>query len=316
MQQEFDIGEGVRLNAKQAIQTVLVVGAGWVGRQIAACLAQSGIEVSLYDVSRNVLEDAMAWLRSPQSDATNAALFDMAPATPARQSDNLELPTWISRVTLVQNDALPSQVDLVIECVPEQVSVKKRTLRGLSKRYLPPTIIASNSSYFVPSMLAKFVDQPERFAHCHFHVPVLRRSVVDIVGTDQTRPEVLDRLHELIDRTGHRPIKLANEHPGYIFNWLLQSVLRSALELRAGGVASYEEIDQSWIAVTGMPLGPFGIMDQIGLDVVEHTLHNAKWAPQQSLAIDNLLAVLKPHLDAGNFGKKSGRGFYDYDQQP
>lgn len=285
-----------------AIERVLIVGAGWVGRQIALCLAQTGIAVCLIDRQRQVGEDALAWMRdqepSPEAAAVSLSRISLGDSLQevGRRVSQGELPPF----------------DLAIESVPEQISLKKRVLRELSSEMSADTIIASNSSYFTPSQLADFVTTPARFAHLHFHVPVLVRSVVDVVGCAQTQPQVIDRLCEMVASTGHHPLRLRHEHPGYIFNWLLQSVLRSALELAALDVADIEEIDRSWKAVTGMPLGPFGIMDRIGLDVIEQVLSNARWSDRAEVPVDQLLAILRKHTAAGALGVKSQKGFYDY----
>lgn len=283
-----------------AIEHVLILGAGWVGRQTAARLARFGLSVWLVDRNEQVCSAAVEWMRQ---------LPEFTPD-----------PAWVERVRIASGmrelHASGVPVDLVIESVPEQVSLKKRVLRELSEIFPAPTIIVSNSSYFVPSMLSGFVSQPQRFAHLHFHVPVLKDSVVDIVGCAETDPQVIESLRLFTLRIGQEPLLLRREHPGYIFNWLLQSVLRSALELASLDVADPVDIDKSWIAVTGMPVGPFGIMDRIGLDVIEQVLSNARWADASTteVPIEQLLKLLAEHTAAGELGVKTKRGFYDYSQ--
>ncbi len=284
----------------QRIERVLVVGAGWVGRQIAARLAQHGVKVWIFDRYPAVSEQAMAWMRSIARDTIES-------------SSSFVTADWMQNLQVAKKVSEP-KVDLVIESVPEQVSLKKRVLIEISECHPAPTLITSNSSYFIPSMLSRFVVSPERFAHFHFHVPVQHESVADIVGCEVTEPAVLDQLAELSERIGQPPLRLKREHPGYVFNWLLQSLLRASLELVAKGVVDATEVDRSWKAVTNMPLGPFGIMDRIGLDVIEQVLSNARWADADTTSLDRLIEVLQGPLNQGHLGYKTQQGFYDYRQ--
>lgn len=286
------------LSKSISLQRVLIVGAGWVGRQIAARMAQHGVDVWLFDRNRAVCEQAMDWMRSILCDPIESS-------SPSVTAD------WLPKLQIADQLFIPD-MDLVIESVPEQISLKKRVLSEISSRYPVPTIITSNSSYFTPTMLCRFVVSPERFAHFHFHVPVQHESVADIVGCDSTESRVIDQLCELSQRIGQAPLRLRHEQPGYVFNWLLQSLLRASLELVAKDVTDPAEIDRSWKAVTNMPLGPFGMMDRIGLDVIEQVLSNARWADADDVSLDRLIEVLQGPLSQGNLGLKTGKGFYDY----
>jgi len=294
------------------IERVLIVGAGWVGRQVAARLARYGLLVWLVDRQSQVGESALRWIKQQAVSDQSTPL-----QTVPQETQPVHTGCWAERVQVSTSLLAVREsvaIDLIIESVPEQLSLKKRVLREVSALFPPPTLIVSNSSYFVPSLLSGFVSHPSRFAHWHFHVPVLRDSVVDIVGGPETAPEVLECLQKLTERIGQTPLRLRREHPGYIFNWLLQSVLRSALELAALDVADPSDIDKSWTAVTGMPLGPFAMMDRIGLDVIEQVLSNARWGEPPEVAVEQLLALLAKHTTRGELGEKSGVGFYVYGQ--
>ncbi len=282
--------------APNCIHRVLIVGSGWVGRQVAAKLASHGVLVGLTDKDASAIADAAAWIEQNNK----CWLENVTQLPPLSELTRQQLDHW--------------HPDLAIESVPEQLSLKKRVLRTISQLVAEDCIIASNASYFVPSVTCQFVDGPERFAHFHFHVPVLRDSVVDIVGCSRTRPHVLEQLAELSRRIGQYPILLRHEHPGYVYNWLLQSVLKAALELVAQDVVDFAEVDRAWMKVTGMPKGPFGIMDHIGLDVIEQVLSNARWAQPPEVHDSQLLAVLRSLTEKGKLGTKSGAGFYDYEQ--
>lgn len=277
----------------------MIVGSGWVGRQIAARIAMHGMHAYLVDRSLALCNEALRWVH---------ALGD-----PASQEGHDLAARVHSLGTLKESLAAPPQVQLIIECAPEQVSIKRRILSEVSEQFASDVIIASNSSYFVPSMLAQYVHLPNRFANLHFHVPVLHDSICDIVGCEQTEDSVTLRLRDFVLRLGLEPLVLRHEHPGYVFNWLLQSVLKAALELVAQDVVDPEDVDKAWTTITGMQQGPFGIMDKIGLDVIEQVLSNSRWVNSQPVSIENLLQVIKPLTSSGKLGVKSLQGFYSYE---
>lgn len=289
------------------VRSVFIVGSGWVGRQIAAKLVVSGLNVGLLDRDAATLEQAKSWIEealAPENDSV---------AQPTKQPDNWGKASYFEDWSNVGADCY----DLALECVSEQLSIKKRVLRAMSAQLSSSTILASNSSYFVPSQLEQYVESTKRFAHLHFHVPVLRDSVVDIVAGSQTDESILTRLEDLVTAIGAKPLRLRNEHPGYIFNWMLQSVLRSAMELVARDVVDPEDVDASWKSVTGMPLGPFGMMDQIGLDVIEQVLANSRWMDLEEVPTEKLLEMIRAKTKDGKLGRKTCQGFYRYenDQQ-
>jgi 3-hydroxybutyryl-CoA dehydrogenase len=281
------------------IRTVCIVGAGWSGRQIAAQLLAHGMQVSLYDSNAEVIDSAKIWIAHHIEEQTASGYW------------NRELAEgWQGRMrvlAVMQQD----DCDLVLECTFEQASLKRRVLKQLSKAFPAPCIIASNTSYFVPSILAKYVLDPERFLHWHFHVPVWLSKVVDIVPCDRTNESDMERVAELSRRVDQVPIIQRNENPGYIFNALLRGLILSALELAQRQVATPADIDFVWKAITKMEKGPFGIMDEIGLDVVQQSLGNARW-DAQTVDLDKLMAILEPMVSSGKLGKKTGEGFFNH----
>jgi 3-hydroxybutyryl-CoA dehydrogenase len=313
------------LNTLSDAQRVLIVGAGWIGRQVGLRMAVCGLQVSFIDRVPAVTEAARARMQASAPQYIEAVLVDAATAQagmPERATGQPLTPLtrevaqdWESRVDFERPLAsLVEQTDVVLECVPEQIALKRRILREVSRQFPETTIIASNSSYFTPSTLAVYVESPERYAHWHFHVPLHRSSIADISGCDATAAWVLERLQRLTEQIYQYPLRLRHEQPGYVFNWLLQSLLRSALELVANDVVDVAEIDRAWKAVSGMPIGPFAMMDNIGLDVIEQVLANARWDDAQPVAIDRLLAILREPIEQGHLGVKTGRGFYEHPQ--
>lgn len=295
-----------------SIKKILIVGAGWVGRQIAAKLAQESLQVRILDHDREAAADAIQWIQSLESAPDTSRISTGESVGQAKSwKDNAAASKPLAEWS--EAEASNEEIDLVIECVPEQLSIKRRVLGKISHLFPPPTKIVSNSSYFVPSLFAPHIAAPERYAHLHFHVPVLRDSIVDISGCEHTAQSTITELKNFVEALGVRAIVLRKEHPGYVFNWMLQAVLQSALELAALDVVDIEEVDLSWKSVTGMPLGPFEMMDQIGLDVVEQVLANARWAPPLDVTPQQLLEVLQAKTKNQQLGRKTLEGFYKYD---
>jgi 3-hydroxybutyryl-CoA dehydrogenase len=276
------------------------VGAGWVGRQIAMTLAAGGCRVMLLDQKTATLQQATEWMRAQAGRLAQSGTWTES------QKQNV----FDNVLGTIPRNKSVLEPDLVIECVPEQASLKKRVLRTLGEDFDSEVIISSNSSYFVPSMFQGSVKSPERFVHYHFHVPVFLTNAVDIMPWSGTAPEVVERLVELSERIGQKPLVCRREHTGYVFNWLLQALLKAAMELAQQGVADPQEIDQRWKHLTGMKRGPFWIMDQIGLDVIQQVLQNGRFT--QPMAAEVLIEFLEPLVSSGKLGQKTGEGFFSY----
>lgn len=288
-----------------SIQRVLILGAGWTGKQIAAqCLAHQK-SVILVDPNVDVLQEAPHWIRKHIEERIREGTW-----AGGRLDDRDE-----HRLVLLEDAAdaasMEPKIDLVIETVVEQIAVKRRALAKASQCFSHETLIVSNSSYFVPSMLAKYVTQPERYAHFHFHVPIWQTQVVDVVPSSTMPLESVKRLQSFANEIGQRPIVEVRENPGYIFNWLLQSWLKAALQLLDRKIATPEEIDWVWTQVSGMKVGPFGTMDWIGLDVIQQILANGRWV-EGGEENAKWMDLLQPLLDQQSLGVKSGRGFFEY----
>jgi 3-hydroxybutyryl-CoA dehydrogenase len=282
------------------IKTVLIIGAGTMGAQIGLQCAVHGLEINLYDISSEALEKGMSMIQGftgsmiaqgfvTEKDAA-AALARIHPTTDASQA---------------------AQADLVSESVPEDPQLKGKVLAQFNQLCPPHTIFTTNTSSLVPSMYADATGRPDRFAALHFHTYVWISNVVDVMPHPGTSAETLDLLEAFARRIGQIPIRLAKENHAYVFNSMLNSLLRSASSLAAREVTSFQNIDRAWMGVMKSPLGPFGIMDQVGLDTVWEI--NQYWA--NVLKDDELQAIadmIKVYVDQGYLGVKSGQGFYAY----
>lgn len=290
------------------VRRVAIVGAGWTGRQIAGQMAAFGVGVTLIDSARSALEASRDWILAQRPRFCAEGFW---PEIGESLLDNRLRFAIPSDPLANQFDDPEGVPDLLLESVPEQASLKRRILKNYSMVLPPSTMIASNSSYFTPSTFSPHIVAPERFAHFHFHVPIWRATIVDIASAPETGQETRDRLIDLAVRIGQTPIVNRVENTGYVFNFMLKGLLQSALQLIDRGVASTTEIDLAWCKGTGMPVGPFGIMDQIGLDIMQQTMSNARfvdgdevWGP--------LLEHVEKLVNQGKLGVKTGAGFFEY----
>ena len=284
-----------------AIQRVLIIGAGWTGRQIAGQMAINGLDVTLVDSNPSALDVSVKWIMDQRESFCEQGYWP-----------DLSESVLASHVGTASGlDAVDGEFDLVLESVSEQFSLKRRIIKNYSERFHAPTIIASNSSYFTPSMMQPHVFSPERFANFHFHVPIWRATLVDIVSGPVTADTTIQRLVVLAIRIGQTPLVQRIENPGYVFNWMLKALLQSALQLVDRKVALPADIDMAWKKVTGMPIGPFGMMDQIGVDLIHQTMSHARFVDGDDVW-QPLVDILQPYVDSNRLGVKTGQGFFDY----
>jgi 3-hydroxybutyryl-CoA dehydrogenase len=160
-------------------------------------------------------------------------------------------------------------------------------------------------------MFASATGRPDRFAALHFHGYVWVSNVVDIMPHPGTAPQTLDLLEAFAHRIGQIPIRLESENYGYVFNAMLNALLRTATSLAARQVTSYQNVDRAWMGVMKMPVGPFGILDTIGLETARDI--NQYWAERlNDPELQQNADFLKTYVDRGWLGVKTGRGFYTY----
>ncbi|MDM7999222.1 MAG: 3-hydroxyacyl-CoA dehydrogenase [Dehalococcoidia bacterium] len=283
------------------IHRVLVVGAGTMGRQISLQCATHRYNVTLYDVAPQALEAATSQLK--QYGAHLVAWGRMT----QQESD-----AALARITTTTNASeAASGADLLSESVPEDPKLKGRVLAEFNRLCPSRTIFTTNTSDLMPSSFAKETGRPSQFAALHFHQHVWEANIVDIMPHPGTSQATVDLLKAFAESIGETPIVLKKEHPAYVFNYMLQALTRSAVDLVMNDVASVEDVDRAWIGVTKTVVGPFGMLDFIGLDLAWQI--SEKWAksnsdPQQRARAD----FLRQYVDKGWLGVKSGRGFYHY----
>lgn len=159
-----------------------------------------------------------------------------------------------------------SEADLLIEAIPKNIGIKKDFYRNLSKIAPEKTIFVTNTSTLLPSLLMDETGRPEKFLALHFANEIWKHNTAEIMGTEKTNPEVFETLVEYA--IGMSALPLIKEQPGYILNTLLVPLLSSGILPYANGVADIETIYKTWMLGTGSPIGPFGILDVVGLGTV------------------------------------------------
>jgi 3-hydroxybutyryl-CoA dehydrogenase len=283
------------------IRRVLVLGSGTMGLQIGLQAATHAYEVALFDASADALTAAPQRLRAYGDAHIADGLID-APGLEAA----------LARVTLHADPAAAAaDVDVVVECLPEDPQLKGKVLGQFNRLCPARAVFATNTSILLPSWYAAATGRPDRFAALHFHNNVWSANIVDVMPHAKTAPETVEMLVAFARRIGQIPIRMHKESSGYVFNAMYTVINHTAIALVANGVASHEDVDRSWIGIFKMPVGPFGMLDGVGLDTVWHiTEYGAKKTGDPQ--VKKNAAFIRGFVDRGCLGVKSGEGFYRY----
>lgn len=284
----------------EEIKKILVIGSGTMGQQIGFLCAMRGYDVALHDLSEELLAKAMARIRKMADGYVRAGRLSQAEADAA-----------IQRISPSSDpESAGRDADFISESVPEDPALKGDVL-ALFNRVCPErAIFTTNTSTLLPSMFADATGRPDRFAAFHFH-DVRFTNLVDIMPHPGTSDATIRLIEDFAHKIGQNPVTLKKESSGYVFNAMLSAWLDSAETLAANDVSSVEDIDRSWMAVFHMPIGPFGIIDSIGLETVWKV--SDFWATRLNHGQFRKNAdFLKRYIDQGRLGEKSGQGFYKY----
>jgi 3-hydroxybutyryl-CoA dehydrogenase len=280
------------------IRSVGVCGAGLMGNGIAQTCATAGFDVMLLEAAQEPLDRGMRAI-----GASLDKFAEKGKLTPAQRD------AAFARITPTTDVAALKDCDLVIEAIVENVDVKTQLFRRLDELLAPHAIVCTNTSSLCVIELAAKTKRPDKIAGLHFFNPVPIMKLVEVVKTIATSQATVDALFTFAKKLGKEPV-LAQDTPGFIVNRLLVPYLLYAIRLLAQGLASKEDLDKGMKLGCGYPMGPFELLDFVGLDT---TYYIAEIMFDEFK--DPMMAappLLKRMVLAGRLGRKSGKGFYDY----
>ena len=282
------------------IRTVGIVGAGQMGAGIAHVAAVSGFDVILTDIESRVLENGVETIGRNLDRQIKKGAVDAA--------SKAEI---IDRITTSTHVDEHRRADLVVESAVESLAIKSEIFRQLDELCPAATLLASNTSSISITRLAAVTGRPDHVIGMHFMNPVPIMRLVEVVRGLETSDATVSQVRRVAEKMGKIPVECA-DHPGFVSNRLLMPMINEAVFAVSEGIATPESIDQIMTLGANHPMGPLRLADLIGLDnclSVMRILHDefgeAKYRP---------CPLLVKMVDAGRLGRKSGRGFFSYDE--
>jgi len=280
------------------VRTVTVLGAGTMGHGVAHAAAAAGYHTRLFDVSQSQLERARSVI-----DGIFAASVELGKAT------RPDVDAALSRLSTTSDlDAALAGVDLVIEAAPERMDLKLKLFADIERAAPASAVVATNTSALSITEMAGSLKDPSRVAGMHFFNPVHKMKLIEIVRALESSPDTLATI-EAVAKAMHKETVLVSESPGFITTRINASIGNEAFFMLMEGVASARDIDKALKLGLNHPMGPFELVDLVGLDtrlsILEY-LHKSmgeKYRP---------CPLLVQYVKAGRLGKKVGKGVYDY----
>ncbi len=279
---------------------IAVVGAGNMGHQIALCAALAGFQVKCTDVSAEVLAKAEQFADGYLPERVAKGKLTPEAANQARA--NL---AFVPTVEAASGDA-----DLVIEAIIEKLEIKRKLFSQLDHITPPHAILASNSSYIVSSRIADATRRPAQVCNMHFFNPALVMKLVEVVKGPHVSEETAQAVMQIARQMGKTPVLLQKEIYGFLVNRFVQATRQEALKLYDMGVASFEDIDTAVVNGLGYPMGPFQLLDLAGVDLAYH-VYMEQYRESGDPAQRPSPTIVEKYVK-GEWGKKVGKGFYDY----
>ncbi|CUO17522.1 3-hydroxybutyryl-CoA dehydrogenase [Sarcina ventriculi] len=280
------------------MEKIFVIGAGTMGSGIVQAFAQKGYEVIVRDIKDEFVDRGIATINK------NLSKLVAKGKVTEEFKENV-----LSKITGTTDLNLAADCDLVIEAAVENMDIKKDIFSQLDKICKVETILASNTSSLSITEVASATNRPDRVIGMHFFNPATIMKLVEVIKGMATSQETFDKVKELSFAIGKEPVEVA-EAPGFVVNRILIPMINEAVGIFAEGVASVEDIDTAMKLGANHPMGPLALGDLIGLDVclaIMDVLYNETGDTKYRAH-----SLLRKYVRAGWLGRKSGKGFYDY----
>ncbi|WP_050032441.1 3-hydroxyacyl-CoA dehydrogenase/enoyl-CoA hydratase family protein [Halorubrum halophilum] len=282
------------------VQRVAVLGAGNMGHGIAEVAALAGYDVALRDIEEEFVQDGY--------DQIEWSLGKLA------EKDRIgeeEADAALDRVeTFVDLGDSLADADVVVEVVPEKMAIKKDVYDEVVEYAPEEAVFVTNTSSLSITELSEVTDRPERFCGMHFFNPPVRMDLVEVISGKHTSEDTLELIEGLAESMGKTPVRVRKDSPGFIVNRILVPLMNEAAWIVESGDATMEAVDSTTKFDMGLPMGSFELADQVGIDVGYHVLEYMHEVLGEAYRPCPLLVE---KVEAEELGKKTGKGFYDYE---
>jgi enoyl-CoA hydratase/3-hydroxyacyl-CoA dehydrogenase len=282
------------------VNTIAVLGAGNMGHGIAEVAALAGFEVTMRDIKEEFVQNGYEQIE-----------WSLGKLAEKDQIGEDEAEAALDRVTpLVDLGEAVTNADVVIEAVPEKMDIKKEVYDEVEAHAPDHTVFATNTSSLSITELSEVTDRPEQFCGMHFFNPPVRMELVEVISGAHSSDETLTLVEDLAEAMGKTPVRVQKDSPGFIVNRILVPLMNEAAWIVHEDDATVAEVDSTTKFDIGIPMGSFELADQVGIDVGYHVLEYMHEVLGDAYEPCPLLAE---KVEAGNLGKKTGKGFYDYE---
>jgi 3-hydroxybutyryl-CoA dehydrogenase len=284
------------------IAKVMVIGGGVMGRGISRLLAGSGIEVTLVELTEDVIKESLEFLNEEMD--LDIQKWGMTES---------EKKAILSRIKWTTEYGDAPKVDLVVESIPEDLEAKQKLFAKLDQITRKDIVLVSHTSTLSITEIAAATNRPDKVIGLHFLPPVTKIPLAEVVRGLKTSPETLASIREFTEQQLGKSVVTVYEYPGYVTTRIIVPLLNEAMHVLMEGIATAEDIDTAMKLGYGFNVGPLALADMMGLDEVMRWMENL--LEELSEHKYNPCPLLRKLVRAGNLGKKTGQGFFKYDEE-